>query len=108
LIPVEEFTEDPALQELVRLVGTGKVNQQAAQAAAWHIADKMGWEELAAKSVRRLGGQGDYPYFSRAELFGAQQLVSLAQARAKERAEEDPTEPVEDPDASQPIRPRVR
>jgi hypothetical protein len=90
LMPVDEYTEDPALRELVRMVGTGKVNKQAAQAAAWHLADKMSWQELAAKSVRRLGGQGNLPYFSRNELLAAQQMVTLAEARAKERANETP------------------
>lgn len=93
LVPVDDYTEDPALRELIRIVGTGKVNKQAAQAAAWHLADKMSWQELAAKSVRRLGGGGTYPYFSRAELFAAQQMVALAQARAKERAKDKTEEP---------------
>ncbi|MCA9073052.1 MAG: hypothetical protein KDA84_29220, partial [Planctomycetaceae bacterium] len=93
LVPVDDYTEDVDLQELVRIVGAGKVNKQAAQAAAWHLADKMSWQELAAKSVRRLGGQGTFPYFSRSELFTAQQLVGLAQARAKERAKNKKDEP---------------
>ncbi len=110
LVPVDEYTKDkdPALAELVRLVATRKVNKQAAQAAAWHLADKMSWQELAAKSVRRLGGQGNFPYFSRAELFGAQQLVVLAQARAKERAEQKPATSEQDPAASQTQPRRVR
>ena len=105
LVPVDQFTEDGSLQELVRIVAVGKVNKQAAQAAAWHLANKMSWQELAAKSVRRLGGQGAYPYFSRSELFGAQQLVATAHARAKERAEkEDSNSPGEE--TAEPIPPR--
>lgn len=107
LVPVDEFSEDPALHELVRIVGAGKVNKQAAQAAAWHLADKMSWQELAAKSVRRLGGAGTFPYFSRAELLGAQDLVAVAHARAKERAEKK--DEVESPgeETDEPIPPRV-
>ncbi len=108
LMPVDEYTEDPALQELVRMVGTGKCNKQAAQAAAWHLTDKMTWQELAAKSVRRLGGQGNYPYFSRAELFAAQQLVSQAQAQAKERAKEQPAPSDGELETPEPIPSRVR
>ncbi len=108
LVPVDDYTSDPVLQEVVRIVATGKVNKQAAQAAAWHVADKMTWQELAQKSVRRLGGQGSYPYFSRSELFGAQQLVTLAQARAKEKAKDNkPASPGEDFPIPEP-RARVR
>lgn len=108
---VDNYTEDTALQELVRIVGQGKVNKQAAQAAAWHLADKMTWQELAAKSVRRLGGQGSYPYFSRAELFAAQRIVTLAQARAKEREKEAPketTSPGEEQEIPARVSPRTR
>ncbi len=84
--PVEDCVEDPAVQELIRIVATGKVNKQAAQAAAWHLANKMSWQELAAKHVDLLAGGGRLPYFSRAELVGAQNLVSISVARAKERA----------------------
>jgi hypothetical protein len=107
LMPVDDYTEDPNLKELIRMVGTGKVNKQAAQAAAWHIADKMSWQELAAKSVRRLGGQGNLPYFSRNELLAAQQLVTQAEARAKERANEPPKPADDESEKTQPIRPRV-
>lgn len=107
LVPVDEFTEDPALQELIQLVGTGKINKQAAQAATWHIANGMSWRELASKSVRLIGRR-DVPYFSRRELFGAKQLVTLAQARAKEREKKEETKsPGNEPETSEPIRPRV-
>lgn len=107
IMPVDEYTEDPALRELVRMVASGKVNKQAAQAAAWHIADKMSWQELAAKSVHLLGGRGDLPYFSRSELMAAQQLVTQAEARAKERANETPTPTDGVLESTQPIPPRV-
>jgi hypothetical protein len=108
IMPVDNYTEDPALREMVRLVASGKVNKQAAQAAAWHLADKMSWQELAAKSVRRLGGQGSYPYFSRAELLAAQQLVAQAEARAKERAKETPTPSDGELETTPPVPSRVR
>ena len=101
LVPTEEFTQDVRLQQLVRMVGSGRLNQQAAQAAAWHLADDMSWRELAAKSVRRLGGQGNTPYFQRGELFGAQSIVAQADALAREAQRNGTTEPVS---TRQPVR----
>ena len=108
LVPVDDYTEDPVLQELVRIVGAGKCNKQAAQAAVWHVADGMSWQELAAKSVRRLGGQGTFPYFNRLELAGAQQLVVEAQARAKEREQKSVKDEPPVPEERKQIPPRVR
>ncbi|HAH44401.1 MAG TPA: hypothetical protein DCM07_05985, partial [Planctomycetaceae bacterium] len=91
MVPTEEMVKDPALQELLLLVATGRVNQQAGQAAAWHLADKMSWQELAAKSVKHLGGAAPTPYFNQAELQYASQLVSIAHARARNREESTET-----------------
>ncbi|HAW30434.1 MAG TPA: hypothetical protein DCY03_20310, partial [Planctomycetaceae bacterium] len=53
--------------------------------AAWHLADKMSWQELAAKSIKHLGGAPASPYFNQAELQYASQLVGMAHARARDR-----------------------
>lgn len=91
LIKVEDFTKDPALQELIRIVGTSRrLHPQVAQAAAWHLTDKMSWRELATKRVERLGGQAPKPYFSGFELFHAQQLVAQAVERSREGVDQAP------------------
>ncbi len=41
LVRVEEYTEDVVLQELIRLVGTGRLNQHSAQAAIWTRTDNI-------------------------------------------------------------------
>jgi len=51
MVKTETLVKDPALQELLKFVATGRVHQQAGQAAAWHLADK---NELA-----RAGSQID-------------------------------------------------
>lgn len=89
LIPVEEFTQDPVLQELVRLVGTGRLDPNVAQAATWHVTDKMSWRELAAKENRHLGGVGNTPYFNRGDLIRAQSLVAIAAERARDENKDD-------------------
>ncbi len=93
LIKLEEYTKDPVLQELLAMIGSGKLddNKQAAQAAAWNLTDKMSWEKLAAKEIDRIVGEND-PYFSQGELLAARELVIQAQARARERGQEADTE----------------
>lgn len=104
LMPTEEYTQDPALQEVIRMVGTGRLEQQSAQAAAWHLTDQMSWQQLAAKAVKRTGF-APTPYFSRASLYRAQNIVAQAAARARERQQNQPVETVgETPKADKPAR----
>jgi DNA-binding transcriptional LysR family regulator len=84
LIKLEEYTSDPVLQELLEMVGTGKLDSAVAQAATWNLTDKMSWEKLAAKEIENIAVPNE-PYFSQAELLAAQQLVGQAQTRARER-----------------------
>jgi hypothetical protein len=83
LVPVEEYTQDPVLAELIRLVGTGRVDQHSAQAAIWTRTDNMSWQQLAAKSHRNLSGVVEY-YFSSANIAEAQLLAARAEGIAKE------------------------
>jgi hypothetical protein len=82
LVRVEEFSADPRLPELLRLVGSQAESQAALQAAAWHIANGMSWEELEAKRFRRAAAP-DTPYFRRAELNAARQIVKRVEALAQ-------------------------
>jgi hypothetical protein len=84
LKPVEAFSKDPALHAMLKLFGEKKINQRVAQAAAWHLASKMSWEELSAKQIKRIG-QGPQPYFSPQELRAAWQLVEAAKTAAEKR-----------------------
>ena len=95
-IPVEQFTSNMALQELIRKVGTKRIDPMVAQAAAWHLTDKMSWNQLAAKERKHLGGRASEPYFSHAEINRAQSLVAIVTGIASEKrkyAESDTAEP---------------
>ena len=85
IIPTKTYTKDKNLIELIEIVGTTNVNQKALQAAAWHVANKMSWQQLSRKSIQQLGGMGPKAYFSRAELFGANNIVTVAVKRAVEK-----------------------
>ncbi len=84
LVPVSKVSQDPVLYQLLAVVGSGNVNTHSAQAAAWHLTDKMSFQELADKSDAPLGGVLPSPYFSRDQIVGAKRLLEQATERAAE------------------------
>ena len=86
LVKLEDYTSDAVLQELLVMVGTGELEKQSAQAAIWHLTDKMSWEKLREKKIEHLAIE-DEPYFSTEQLAEAQSLLAKAQRQAREREE---------------------
>lgn len=100
LVPVEEYSKDAGLHELLRLVARGRLATPVAQAAAWNINNRMPWQALAAKRRTRLGGGYQPPFFHLQHLISARQVVAFSKARGAERqrntknkAETEPTRP---------------
>lgn len=87
MVKVEEYTQDPLLQTIIHMVGTGRLNQTAAQAAAWNVANKMSWADLAGKKYDR-AGLPDTAYFTQGQLQGALEIVTLAQAEVERQKEQ--------------------
>ncbi|VAX39734.1 hypothetical protein MNBD_PLANCTO02-1048 [hydrothermal vent metagenome] len=85
LIPTKQFTKNKNLQELLTFVGNNRPNQKAIQAATWHLANNMSWQQLDEKSIQRLGGFGPQAYFTRAELDDARKVITLATEQVKTR-----------------------
>ena len=56
--PLETVTTKPGVAEVLTLLGYGKIDQREAQAAAWHLANGMSWEQLAQKRVQTVLGDG--------------------------------------------------
>lgn len=85
---VEEYTQDKVLQEVLFGFGKGRMDQTAAQAAAWHVTDKMSWKQLASLKEYTLPGvySSQVPTFTTVQLKAAQELVTAATKRAEERA----------------------
>lgn len=101
-VRLEEYSDDKVLQETLRIFGLGRMDQIAAQAAAWHLTDNLSWEKLASLKEYTLPGvyTSQVPTFSTAQLQTAQQLVHVAAQRAEERAKlESETQPT-------PVKPR--
>jgi hypothetical protein len=82
--PLESFTTDGNVKQLLTMFGQGNMDQRAAQAAAWHFANGMSWDELAAKKIHHLGGRSDEEYFSATQLKAAVQIAAHAEQLAKD------------------------
>jgi hypothetical protein len=82
LVRIEQVNADPRVRELCKLLGYGKIPQNTAQAAAWHLANGLSWQELAAmdRFVSQFGG-GE-KWFSPYELQNALGLVNIATQNA--------------------------
>ncbi len=67
LAPIETLSKKPGVEELCRQLGYGKINQRAAQVAAWHLNNEMSWQTLTAKRIEHADGSSE-PYFTEDEL----------------------------------------
>jgi hypothetical protein len=97
--PIDTFTSDPKVQELCKLLGTGELSQHAAQAAAWHLANHMTWEQLTDKKTHHLLG-GDEIYFSAADIRAAMQITDRATKMADARESGSKSTPSSDTTAA--------
>jgi hypothetical protein len=61
------------------------VSQRAAQAAAWHLANHMTWEQLVDKRIHHLIG-GDETYFTKDDILAAMQITDRAIKAADARS----------------------
>jgi len=81
LVALETFSTDPKLQSLLAALGRGELSQKVAQAATWHVANGLTWEELSAKKIDRLGRPDD-AWFTPNELMMAHRSVAVVSERA--------------------------
>ncbi|MFN8708536.1 MAG: hypothetical protein ACK50J_17810, partial [Planctomyces sp.] len=84
LIRVSEYTQDPVLTELIRIVGTGKVEPHTVQAAVWTRTDNLSWNDLASKSTQ--GIQGRVNFFNAQQIAQAKMVLLTAESRVREKA----------------------
>ena len=85
IVPIESFTTNPEVQELCKLLGTGTLDQQAAQAAAWHLANHLSWDKLTDMKHFPHNSGFTRPVFSsdqiRAALAITDKAIKMADAR---------------------------
>jgi hypothetical protein len=71
LVPLQTISEDVRVAQVCQWLGEGVVKPAVAQAATWHLANGLGWEELARKNRHESRYTGNTPWFSAAELESA-------------------------------------
>ena len=85
LKPIESYINDQAVIELCKMLGQGKIDQHAAQAVAWHLANGLSWQQLARKvKVRHLNGS-TVLYFNARDLRRAYNIGQIAAHRASDQ-----------------------
>ena len=84
IVRLSEVNASPEVAELCKALAQGKVPQNTAQAAAWHIANGLSWEELAKKPRVISQYTGIELYFSGFEIQNALRLTALVQQSASE------------------------
>jgi hypothetical protein len=81
MIALDTWSDEPRLAFVMECLASGVITQKVAQAAAWHIANGLSWERLAAETIDHIGGVPDEPFFAAAELEAARQVVQVAAQR---------------------------
>jgi hypothetical protein len=85
IVPGEEYVKQPAVIELLKVFGQGKINHAAVQAATWNMNNDLSWKELANKRIfSRQYVSGSIPYFQSKVLQQAQRLALDSQQKARE------------------------
>lgn len=89
--PLDSVTNKEEVHVLCSLVGTGSVDQQAAQAAVWHYNNGLSWEELANKQHKpRIDSSQTVPYFSRQQMLYAMNLSKKIEEKLAKEKEAKP------------------
>lgn len=92
LVRPEEVGVGPELADALAGYGRGESDQEAMQAAAWHLANGKTWDELR-KMSRMAAVNAQTPVFTKQELAAARRLVEASRQRiaaAKQKASETP------------------
>lgn len=85
ILPIDKVVSSPAVRELCLMLGEDDADRTAIQAAVWHLANGMTWEDLEAKRIEHLNAPAER-YFSEEQLRSARQLVQDAEQRVSQKA----------------------
>jgi hypothetical protein len=102
IVPIERINNDPRVSAVCEMLGYGRIPQNTAQATAWHLANKLTFEELAMKNRVESKYTGNVRFFNQVELRDAFQLSQLILRRFEElNSSEESTGYIESPEASE-------
>jgi hypothetical protein len=89
--PIEAVSTKPEIKELLSAFGKRHLNQRATQAAAWHLANDMTWEQLLNKQIEHLNGTSE-PWFSPAEIQAGMEISQYSVVQAQHNAKSSPAQ----------------
>ena len=90
IVPISAVTDKKDVHEMCKMLGKGEIDQNTAQAAAWHMMDGLSWNTLASKPrVKHLNGAME-PWFQPEELARAAMIVAESQRRVGAPAKSGP------------------
>ena len=87
VVRLTEVNDSPVIAEFCKALSAGKVGQNTAQAAAWHVANGLTWEELVRKPRVISDYTGVEMFFSRYEVQAAMRFTALATVQADNLAD---------------------
>ncbi|MBI3865808.1 MAG: hypothetical protein HY290_28375 [Planctomycetia bacterium] len=87
LVKLEDYSNDPVLHETLKLFVAGAADTETAQAAVWHLTDKMSWDDLHNKQIDRIGHE-PLPYFGDGKVAAARDLIDKAKGNVKDQGTE--------------------
>ena len=75
IVPIDTYTSSAEVRELCRQLGTGKLDQQVAQAAAWHLTSHMSWDKITEMKQFAHNSGFSHAVFSKDQIRAAQELT---------------------------------
>ena len=75
IMPIEDYTDDQRVAKLCSSLARHDISQNAAQAAAWHLANGLGWEEIAKLNRIESKYLGNIRFFRSKEIAAAKQFT---------------------------------
>jgi len=94
VVRLAEVNDSPVIEEFCKALAAGKVSQNTAQAAAWHVANGLSWQELVRKPRVISEYTGVEMYFSGFEVQAAMRFTALATQEAERMASYNAQNPV--------------
>jgi hypothetical protein len=90
VIPLEKFTNNPAVIETCKMLARGEIDQPVAQATAWHLANGLTWDQLLVLNKVELSNGYFERYFHPNHLTVAQRVTAEAVSRTKDMEVQSP------------------
>ena len=91
LQPLDSVSDKPELAAVLSSLGQEEIDQRTAQAAAWHVTNKMSWDELNNLVARKVGGTKEMQFSTR-DIAAAKKFIEKATSEKRKPSETSATQ----------------